>query len=183
MHGTSIIAKILILLILGIFLFGVATVIDPLDYWYKFQDDKRKEDLKSVQIALEKYYKQFGVYPESSEKNIQPCEGDNLILQRNPNTKEIEPVRWGTKWFGFLEPLPKDPDPSRCYVYYVSPSQQSYWLYASLDRGTKDPQACGVKGKECNNMIGNMLQNVCKKSGVTSSYICNYGVSSVNESL
>ncbi|CAN5158281.1 N/A [soil metagenome] len=182
MKGASFITIILILTVLGVFFFSVAKIVSPMDYYYKYQDDKRKTDLLTIQKALETYYKDNNQYPISTGNGTRSCIGDNLIKYRNPNTKEVEPVQWGTKWFGYLEPLPKDPG-STCYVYFVSPTRQSYWLYTSLDLGAKDEHACGQPGITCNNMVAHSLLTACHPQGASEKDNCNYGVSSANESL
>lgn len=183
MRGASFITTVLIVAVFGMFFYGVAKVVDPMKYFHEWRDDNRKASLKRVQVALEQYYRDNGQYPQSTGSGNNPCEGDNLIRYRNPNTKEVEPVRWGTKWFGYLEPLPKEPNANKCYVYEVSSSRQSYWLYASLDRGLNDPKACGTPGIPCNHLISEGLQDACHKAGTDKKYQCNYGLSSANESL
>ncbi|MCL5439272.1 MAG: hypothetical protein M1268_04810, partial [Patescibacteria group bacterium] len=68
--------------------------------------------------------------------------------------------------------LPSDPNKSKKYVYYSSQDGQSYYLYASLDREGKDPQACNG-GNQCTNVPANV------KCG-SATDICNYGATSPN---
>ena len=183
MKWHSWITFVIIVAVFGIFVYFVSKIVNPLDFYYKWQDEKRKSDLVQIQQALEKYYAANSEYPVSTGNDVNPCEGDNLLKQRNPNTKEFEPIQWGTNWFGYVEPMPQDSDGSRCYVYAVAPTKQSYWLYASLQRGKKDEHTCGHPGIDCNNMIGNNLQFACHKKGISDASNCNYGLSSANESL
>ncbi|MDE2590126.1 MAG: hypothetical protein KGL95_10750, partial [Patescibacteria group bacterium] len=81
------------------------------------------------------------------------------------------PVPWGgttTVWQKYIEVMPKDPDPNKSYVYVVGSQNQMYWLYAALDRGVKDPDAC--PGGVCNNTQGAVCGTVA----------CNFGLSSPN---
>jgi hypothetical protein len=83
-------------------------------------------------------------------------------------------VDWGKAWQPYMNLLPKDPKTGKNYVYYST--GQSYYLYASLDRGSKDPQICqNLNGNgECPNVPA---ANLCG-TGVK----CNYGVTTPNVS-
>ncbi len=180
-RGLSFLTVLIIIAIIGIFFGSVIKVVDPLDRYYKIFDDQRKSDLQQIKNALEAYYKTNNQYPRSTGEDGYNCTDKYMIMDRNPNTQEIEPVRWGAKWFGNLDKLPQDPDGNRCYVYIVSPTRQSYWIYASLARDSKDPDACSAQ-KPCNNLVANNAIDACRRNA-GDAYQCNYGLSSPNESL
>jgi hypothetical protein len=76
--------------------------------------------------------------------------------------------------------LPMDPIAQNTYVYYspATSNGQTYYLYANLETGGLNPQACN-KGLACLSLLagtaGFPTANAC--GGV-----CNYGVSSANVS-
>lgn len=183
MKGISFLSILIILAIVGVFFGGVVKVVDPLDIYYKYLDDGRKKDLVTIQKAIDQYYQENNQYPRSTGSDGgDNCTANYLILDRNPNTQETEPVRWDTMWFRYSLKMPVDPDGNRCYAYVVSPTRQSYWLYTSLLRDTRDPEACSDK-KPCNNMIANGVTDACHRKTSVSDFGCNYGLSSPNESL
>ncbi len=82
---------------------------------------------------------------------------------------------WGSGWAPYIDTLPRDPSGNQTYVYVVSSNGQSYWVYASLDRGGKDPKACNTNGTACSNVPEG---TTCGTAGEA----CNYGISSPNVS-
>lgn len=138
-------------------------ILQPWEQFSKTRDAKRKSDLGQVQRALETYYQDYGRYPmaDASHQIVVPTDSTDP-------TKE-----WGSSWKPYIDVLPIDSDGSRNYAYWVDEGAagQSYRLYASLDRGSKDDNAC-AGGAACSNL----------PDGVTCGGICNYGVSSPNVS-
>lgn len=144
---------------------GIITALNPLAQFQKAQDAKRKGDISQIQKALETYYQDIGKYP--------PSASDYKIKDLNGN-----PVPWGSAWQPYMSILPKDPLSTKNYVYYSSLAGQTYYLYASLDRGTNDPQAC--MGGFCQSLSSNGISySAC---GELNGDICDYGVSSPNAS-
>lgn len=157
-RGFTLIELIVVMGVLAIFSSFLVATLNPMEQFKKTSDSQRKNDLVQIQRALEVYYQDFGKYPDSTDYKI----------VYNSST-----LGWGSAWAPYMNFLPKDPSASRSYIYVVSPNGQSYWIYASLERGGKDPQACNSDGSACSNVPG----------GVTcGSGICNYGVSSPNVS-
>jgi len=54
----------------------------------------------------------------------------------------------------------KSGDPSRTYVYFTTDNGQTYYLYANLERGAYDKEACN-KGEVCESISDNGIENVC----------------------
>ena len=142
---------------------GLIIAINPVVQIQKSQDAKRKSDLSQIQKALETYYQDIGKYP--------PSTSDNKIRGLDNN-----PVSWGFSWLPYMSILPKDPTSSKNYVYFsTSLDGQSYYIYASLDRGGNDSQACFPTGNPCLSAVRNNVAASCGGN-------CNYGVSSPNVS-
>lgn len=141
-------------------------IINPFAQFQKANDAKRKSDLGQIQRAIEQYYQDVGKYPSSSG---------------NPNYTILDvngtPVPWGGStalWQRYMNVLPKDPLPSRKYIYFARADGQAYWLYTALEN-TKDTDLCN-NGNACTSLVSNGVSNtVC---GTT----CNFGLSSSNVS-
>lgn len=149
----------------GILSVALIASLDPAAQMQKARDSARKSDLGQIQKALEVYYNDYGRYPSSFE---------NKIMSEGNET----PARWGTSdWQSYMGTLPKDPSsPQRSYAY-SSATGESYYLYASLERGEKDAQTCRDENEtyvECPN---------APADGCGEGIMCNYGVSSSNVSL
>ena len=155
--GFTLIELIVGIGILAIFSTFLISAINPFEQFKKTADAQRKNNLSQIQKALEAYYQDFGKYPESLNNKI---------------VYNLSELNWGDSWAPYMDVLPEDPKSSLNYVYITDGNQQSYWLYASLERGGKDPQACNSDGTSCLNAPG---ATAC---GLT----CNYGVSSPNVS-
>lgn len=163
-NGFTLIELIVVVSVLSILSAMAVGLLNPVEQLRKARDTQRKYDLSQIQRGLEQYYQDNGGYPSYSTTS--------------PNDYQIVGlsgrISWGASWSPYMSVLPKDPSSSKRYVYYSSTNRQSYYLYASLDRGGKDPQACSG-GSQCTNVPANV------KCG-TATDICNYGVTSPNVS-
>ena len=161
--------------VLGIMAAGLLYLIDPLGQIQKANDARRKSDLEQLQRTLEVYYNDNGIYPPNSSSGnygTSPfCTGNNYRIL--PTTSTC--YEWGTVWTAYNTTLPKDPKSSRNYVYYST--GQSYWLYASLERGSKDSQVCNPDN---NTETDDACTNA--PADATCGSVCNFGVSSPNTS-
>jgi len=136
-----------------------------MEQFQKSRDARRKSDLSQIQKALETYYNDIGQYPESSS---------DWKIKSDTNTA----LNWGSSGWQYIGTLPKDPSGSLNYVYYSPAGRQSYYLYANLERGVNDPQACN-QGAACSSAVTFELGTKCGVPSAT----CNYGISSPNVSL
>ena len=164
-NGFTLIELIVVIGILSILAVVGLVAINPLVQFQKADDLRRKADLSQIQKALETYYQDNGSYPLSSV--ISPLYKITVPGQQTPTI-----IDWGHQWQPYMNLVPKDPGASKNYVYYST--GQSYYLYASLDRGNKDPQSCqnlNANG-ECQNVPG---VNLCGTGAK-----CNYGATSPN---
>ena len=161
-RGFTLIELMIVIAIISIISVAVLTVLNPADQIAKANDARRKSDLLQIQKSLEQYYEDNGRYPGSSNNEI---EGTNN-----------SDIGWGTPWVPYMNLLPQDPSsPGKNYVYAVDNSGQYYYLYASLDRGAKDSQACN-NGDACSKLGSLGLGDTACGD------ICNYGVTSPNTS-
>lgn len=167
-QGFTLIELVIVFGILAIIGAFILVTIDPLAQFQKTNDAKRKSDLSQIQKALEAYYQDVGSYPSSDDADPAKQYFIHTIDAGDP-VKE-----WGTSWMPYMATLPKDPnDPSKKYLYVTTGTNpQSYYLYASLDRGSKDPQVCS--SIPCPNVPSGVF---CGSSNE-----CSYGVSSPNVS-
>lgn len=148
--GFTLVELIVVIAIISVLATSLLAVLNPLAQIQKANDTRRKADLSQIQKALESYYQDNGSYPAEGAGNT------------------IFGVPWGTNWGVYMNVLPKDPNLSNKYIYVSN--GQSYYLYANLERGSKDPQVCNGGAK-------------CANAPVTTcGGVCNYGVSSADVS-
>ena len=163
--GFTLIEMLVVLSILGVIAAVLFSAINPFAHLSKSNDARRKSDLEAMQHALELYYQDNSRYPASSA---------DFKLYINNVT-----LAWGTAWQPYIRALPKDPLLTNSYVYYspASSNGQTYYLYANLQRGNKDPQVCN-NGSACASIAGGGGFPTANACGGT----CNYGISSPNVS-
>lgn len=165
-NGFTLIEILIVIAILGIIGTVMIGLLNPIDQIRKSNDAKRKVALEQIQRALELYYQDRGQYPPSSS---------NFKIFVNPTT-----YNWGSAWTPYINVLPADPNPTKTFIYYspAASNGQTYYLYANLERGAKDPQACNG-GSACTSITsGGAGAPTATACGAT----CNYGISSPNVS-
>lgn len=157
-RGFTLIELLIVVAVIGVLAGGVMIVINPAAQFQKANDARRKSDLAQIQKAIETYYQDNRIYPESTvDYKIKTIDTDNPIKN------------WGDSWLPYMGTLPKDPSSAKDYVYLSN--GQSYYLYASLDRGD------GIQA--CESTDGLKCDNAPAQCGTKD---CNYGVSSPNVS-
>lgn len=175
-RGFTLIEMVITIGILGVLAVTAIAVLNPAAQFQKANDAKRKTDLSQIQKALESYYQDAQRYPP----------GTGYITANNVNNYLINTdvyslscptapatackIDWGSAWQPYMNVVPADPAaPAKRYVYSVSADGQTYYLYASLDKGTTaDFCKTGVTGSLCGTT----------ECGISTT--CNYGVSSPN---
>jgi len=163
--GFTLVEMLVAIGILGIMATAALVVLNPFTQIQKGNDAKRKADLSQIQKALEIYYQDYGAYPDQSGFELDPITSSPGIT---PVLKTLK--TWGSTWRPYMNVIPSDPVSTKNYVYYVTNNGQSYYLYASLDRGIHDPQTCS--GNLCMGSGIDMTHNPCGSGN------CNFGVSS-----
>lgn len=161
--GLTLVELLLAVGILSVLVSGIFVLVNPLQKIGQANDAKRKSDIVQITRALEIYYQDNAQYPAST------------------GTYTITGTNWGGAWPSYMSRLPQDPTAGYTYVYYTPNSgtcsnYQCYYIFANLQRGGSDRQACFPgTGNACANAVNYGLSNSC---GAT----CNYGVSSPNTS-
>lgn len=163
--GFTLIQTLIIIGFIGVLTIAAFILFDPLSLIQKIHDSRRKSDLALIQKALQQYYKDFGRFP--------PNPGNCLMDSSQCKMVRLDGTTadFGEEFNPYLKILPKDPSKNKTYVYYTS--GQTYYLYASLERGGKDG-ACHADGSACDSI---------KTYGIDPTAcggICNYGASSGN---
>lgn len=169
--GFTLVELIVVIGILSILAVVGLVAINPLAQFQKANDSRRKSDLAQIQKALETYYQDNGSYPLSSVTS--PLYKIQVPGQTTPTT-----IDWGKQWQPYMNLVPKDPNASKNYVYYST--GQSYFLYASLDRGKKDPQSCQGMDDASNNECLSIQRNGIAPDSCGGP--CNFGVTTPNVS-
>lgn len=169
-NGFTLIELVVSIGVLSILAAFAITALDPFSQFQKSNDARRKSDLSQIQKALEQYYQDNEHYPAS----------DNSFRIMYQNSS----LDWGKgPWGPYMDVLPKDPVSTFNYVYYsAGPTYQSYYLYARLEKGSKDPQACNNTGASCTNGSSCTCSSIPGGAvcGSSSSDYCNFGISSPN---
>jgi general secretion pathway protein G len=160
--GFTLIELLVAIGVLGVLAAAVMAIFNPIEQIKKSSDAKRKSEIAQLQRALDIYYQDAGRYPASSA---------NYRILVNTTTFD-----WGTAWQPYISKIPKDPSANNLYVYYSPPTSngQTYYIYANLERGSKDPQVCNA-GSACTSLSGAGFP-----PSTSCGAVCNYGVSSSN---
>lgn len=172
--GFTLIELVIVIGILAILAVFVLAVVNPVEQFAKARDAQRKADLGQIQKSLEQYYQDNGRYPANN--------GSYQITDVNGQA-----VPWGgaSGWNPYMNLVPSDPLSTHTYIYYST--GQTYWLYASIERGKQDSQSCN-KGASCGEFsnpptpipAANKFPNANSCGKGNNAYLCNYGVSSPN---
>ena len=101
-------------------------VVNPVDQLGKTRDTRRKQDLAQIRTALEKYYEDKNRYP----------------AQAGAADFKIQSGHFGSAWEPYMAKVPQDPKVDKTYAYVTDSQGQTFQLYAYLERGQKDSEAC-----------------------------------------
>jgi len=174
--GFTLVEMLVAIGILAVLAASLIAVMDPFTQIKKGNDGRRKADLNQIQKALEVYYGDYKEYPYSIKSGnfyyLDP------ITSSSPSIVKTQKA-WGASWTPYMNIIPKDTNSNKSYFYYSSDGQ-SYYLYASLDRGPKDPQSCS--GDVCSVPPSSGVTLTGVGSACGSNANCDFGVSSPNVS-
>lgn len=154
----------MVILITGVILIilaGIFYVVDPISIVKEQRDIQRYGDLMHVREGLNKYYEDYGSYPENSE--------NYTIIDA-----QYGEINWGENWEPYVDVVPEDPQGERRYVYYSNPNleNQTYVLYASFELPWEFDITCFSDGGACGGV----------PEGASCGQACNAGVASPNVS-
>lgn len=158
-RGATLIRLIVFLLVFTTCISILFYSLNTQDVFARIRDNQRKADLLAIKNSLTVYYKSNGRYPSN------PKNGDYRILGSDATA-----IAWGEQWLPYMNIVPKDSQYSDRSYLYVSPDPygQTYYIYASLERGGKDPQVCKTS---CRHVP---VDTLCGTK------ICNFGLASDN---
>ena len=151
----------------------------------KSRDAQRRADIGAISDALDKYQKDFGFYPPSTESGkILACKGDNFgnIPDKIPESekrsyffKSLRGCDWGrdsltdvndSSFEAYLMTIPQDPKAGQGYSYLYLSDTNLYQLYAYLEGGGGEIGFReGIVGRHL--MCGTNICNFGKGSGDT----------------
>lgn len=132
------------------------------------RDAQRKTDIGGLQVALEKFKTDYGIYPTSINGRIAACLGESTIVRRKLRLFEKTiACEWGVDSFSedptdpnypkLFKILPADPKTveGRLYVYYSN--NDHYQLYASFEGKGEIEYDKNIENKmfKCGNAICN----------------------------
>lgn len=130
------------------------------------RDSQRKNDLGSVVGALDRYFKDFGGFPLSSE--------DGRIIACLREGENLSPCEWGKdgirdvsdpSYPPYLVNLPQDPHHDQGLKYFYIANSSRFQIYASLE-GRSEPEY-DQKIIERNIMCGTKICNFGRATGKT----------------
>jgi prepilin-type N-terminal cleavage/methylation domain-containing protein len=181
-RGFTLVELLVVIGVLSIVITGITMVIDPISQLQKSRDSKRKSELSQLQKTLEAFANDTGKFPASSSTT--PCPDSKSVTRTYSLYPNNVCVGWGSQWTAYNTRAPIDPNSttvagSSTYAYWASSDGQSYAIYASLERGEKDPQACNPDNNTSTNDACSNAINV-GVNGCGTGKICNFGVSSSN---
>lgn len=116
-----------------------ATYINLVAAERRARDNQRKNDIRSVSDALNKYGNDFAFFPASHNGNILAC-GEPAKI--NDDDFEFTACVWGTdairdlsdsSYGAYIERLPLDPSKHKGVDYYYLSDGRRYQLFAALE--------------------------------------------------
>ncbi len=121
------------------------------------RDAQRRADIGAISDALDKYQKDFGFFPPSTDKGkILACKGDNFgLIPQNINEdekkdyffKSLRGCDWGRdslsdvnddSYEAYMKVIPGDPKTGQGYSYLYFSDTKRYQLYAYLEGGSSE---------------------------------------------
>lgn len=128
------------ILFILVVLFGVVAVNMAVSL-RRGRDATRKNDISSVQKALDTYYQKYRIYPlSSSDGQIVGC-FDSEVIRDISTGYPLNPVRceWGVSSFEEIKVMPRDPNAKDGVNYSYQSDGKSYYFYVSLE-GKDEPE-------------------------------------------
>lgn len=144
-----------------LFVLSVVIVINMQASLRKGRDNIRKNDIYSVEKAIDTFYQKYKFYPESTaDGKIVGCFPSGIVYDKITGMPiNMEVCEWGKSSFEEIKTLPMDPNSEKGTAYFYKSDGDNYMFYISLE---------GKSEAEYTESIAN-LNLQC---GVS---ICNYG--------
>lgn len=136
-------------LIAILFIFGILMIVSIPNFSLSIKrarDSSRKDDMGSLQAALDNYFADFGEYPKStSDGRIIGCKAPGSIVRRDAKGKllvDYVPCEWGKDSLvnpidysrkPYISPIPNDPQKLQGMTYFYISNGLRYQLYGSLE--------------------------------------------------
>ncbi len=126
--GFTLVELLVVVAIIGL-MAGIATV-SVNSVRSKARDARRVADIKQIQNALELYYSDSGTYPAAAVAALGKDAG--IAVSDNGFTNAA-----GVGTSVYLNPVPKDPDSTKAYVYPANAAPtKDYIIEFTLESGT-----------------------------------------------
>lgn len=172
--GLTLIELMVAISVLGVLATFAIVSLDPIALVQKTHDTQRKADLNQLKKAFELYYDNNGHYPSQDINTYNSIDGK---------------FAWGLSWQPYMKQVPWDPEgkagfhTARHYQYVSdnNTNNQSFCLYANLERGATDPEACPPNPPN-GNLCPGVFNPAVIHCGQDNAHNCNFGVCSTNAS-
>ena len=148
------------------------------------RDSQRRSDIGAISDALNKYQKDFGFYPPSSDGKILACKSESFgVIPGNLKDEEkldyffkmLRGCNWGSDPFrdvnddsyeAYLTTIPADPKSDQGFEYLYLASKDNFQIFAYLEGENNEVEY--RKGIVARNMpCGKNICNFGKASGET----------------
>ena len=160
-------------LIAILIIFGVLTAVSVPNFSLSIKrarDASRKDDMGSLQAALNSYFNDFGEFPKStSDGKIIGCKAPGSVVKKDAQGKllvDYHPCEWGKDSLlnpvddsrqPYISPLPDDPQRALGLTYFYISDGLRYQIYGSLEDTSQDEydKKIVARGISCGKRICN----------------------------
>lgn len=124
----------------------------------KGRDATRKNDIYTVEKALDTYYQKYRVYPKATDDGrIIGCFDDKVSLDSAGYPTNAVVCEWGESSFEEIKVMPRDPSAKDGTNYKYVSTVKNYFFYVSLE-GEKEAEF-QQQIKDLNLQCGNKICN------------------------
>ena len=129
------------------------------------RDATRKNDIYSVEKALDTYYQKYRTYPLSTvDGKIIGCFNEEVDLNVSGQPTNMVVCDWGVSSFEEIKTMPRDPYSKKGANYLYVSDGQSYEFYVSLEGKDEAEYTISIHNQnlQCGNQICNYGRGVKK---------------------